>query len=117
MQAEKIKWVREMDDTIGDFVHNEFARYGEQNNVVLNYDEFCLVAENSDGKIIGVITGWAYYNEVQAFHSDTAGNGRLVRNKVEEAILNQSRRLVAEPEADLSLLELRDFELDEIPSA
>ena len=64
MQAEKIKWVREMDDTIGDFVHNEFARYGEQNNVVLNYDEFCLVAENSDGKIIGVITGWAYYNEV-----------------------------------------------------
>ena len=54
----------------------------------------------------------AYYNEVQAFHSDTAGNGRLVRNKVEEAILNQSRRLVAEPEADLSLLELRDFELD-----
>ena len=59
----------------------------------------------------------AYYNEVQAFHSDTAGNGRLVRNKVEEAILNQSRRLVAEREADLSLLELRDFELDEIPSA
>ena len=59
----------------------------------------------------------AYYNEVQAFHSDTAGNGRLVRNKVEEAILNQSRRLVAEPDADLSLLELRDFQLDESPSA
>lgn len=57
----------------------------------------------------------AYYNQVQAFHSDTAGNGRLVRNKVEEAILNQSRRLVAEPEADLSLLELRDFQLDDIP--
>ena len=50
-----------------------------------------------------------YYNEVQAHHADTAGNGRLVRNKVEEAILNQSRRLVAEPEADLSLLKVCDF--------
>ncbi len=56
----------------------------------------------------------AFYNKVQAEHSDTAGNGRLVRNKVEEAILNQSRRLVAEPDADLSLLQLKDFQLDEI---
>jgi len=54
-----------------------------------------------------------FYNKVQAEHSDTAGNGRLVRNKVEEAILNQSRRLVAEPDADLSLLRLGDFELEE----
>ena len=54
-----------------------------------------------------------FYNRVQAEHSDTAGNGRLVRNKVEEAILNQSRRLVAEPDADLSLLKLGDFELEE----
>ncbi len=54
-----------------------------------------------------------FYNKVQAEHSDTAGNGRLVRNKVEEAILNQSRRLVAEPDADLSLLQLGDFELEE----
>ncbi|MDO4977031.1 MAG: AAA family ATPase [Eubacteriales bacterium] len=54
----------------------------------------------------------AYYTKVQATNPDTAGNGRLVRNKVEEAILNQSRRLVAEPEADLSLLILGDFVLE-----
>ncbi len=53
-----------------------------------------------------------YYNKIQATCPDTAGNGRLVRNEVEEAILNQSRRLIAEPEADLSILQLNDFNLD-----
>lgn len=56
----------------------------------------------------------AYFNAVQALRAATAGNGRLVRNKVEEAILNHSRRLVAEPEADLSLLTSRDFSLDDV---
>ncbi len=55
----------------------------------------------------------AYYTRVQLTNPDTAGNGRLVRNKVEEAILNQSRRLVAEPEADLSLLLAEDFVLED----
>lgn len=54
-----------------------------------------------------------YYNTVQMVRAKDAGNGRLVRNKVEDAILNQSRRLVAEPDADLSLLKLMDFELDD----
>ncbi|MBQ6551468.1 MAG: AAA family ATPase [Lachnospiraceae bacterium] len=56
----------------------------------------------------------AYFNAVQAVRASTAGNGRLVRNKIEEAILNQSRRLVAEPDADLSLLTSRDFDLTDI---
>lgn len=55
-----------------------------------------------------------YFNFVQATRSATAGNGRLVRNKIEDAILNQSRRLVAEPDADLSLLTSRDFDLSDI---
>lgn len=55
-----------------------------------------------------------YYNAVQAVKASTAGNGRLVRNKIEEAILNQSRRLVAEPDADMTLLTSRDFVLDDI---
>lgn len=55
----------------------------------------------------------AYFDFVQATRAKDAGNGRLVRNKVEEAILNQSRRLVAEPDADLSLLLEMDFELEE----
>lgn len=53
-----------------------------------------------------------YFNFVQATRAMDAGNGRLVRNKIEEAILNQSRRLVAEPEEDMSLLKIADFDLD-----
>ncbi len=54
-----------------------------------------------------------FYAKVQATRPMDAGNGRLVRNKIEEAILNQSRRLVAEKDADMSLLLLIDFELSE----
>ncbi len=56
----------------------------------------------------------SYFNAVQALRASDAGNGRLARNKIEEAILNQSRRLVAEPDADLSLLTSLDFDLDDI---
>ena len=48
---------------MGEFINKEFSAYGEQNGVVLNYDEFCFAAEE-DGNILGVITGRAYYNEV-----------------------------------------------------
>ena len=64
------------DETIGDFIHNEFTRYGIQNGVTLNYDEFCFAAENADGKIIGVITGRAYYNEVHIGDLIVAENHR-----------------------------------------
>ncbi len=64
-----------------------------------------------EGAEISLLT---YFNFVQATRSATAGNGRLVRNKIEEAILNQSRRLVAEPDSDLSLLTSRDFDLSDI---
>ena len=56
----------------------------------------------------------AYYNAVQAVRAKDAGNGRLVRNKIEDAILNQSRRLVKESDADLSLLVSEDFDLSDI---
>ena len=59
-----IRRVDEEDEAVGNFIHNEFTRYGIQNGVVLNYDEFCFTAENADGKIIGAITGRAYYNEI-----------------------------------------------------
>ena len=50
-----------------------------------------------------------FFNQVQATNAREAGNGRLVRNKVEEAILNQSKRLIAEPNADMSVLNEMDF--------
>lgn len=52
-----------------------------------------------------------YYGRRQAEDAATAGNGRLARNTLEQAILNQSRRLVAEPSAPLELLLPGDFEV------
>ena len=45
-----------------------------------------------------------YYKRRQALDSRTAGNSRLARNMLEKAIFNQSRRLVAEPAAELDLI-------------
>ncbi len=59
-----IRRIDEEDPRVGDFIHEGFTRYGKQNNVTLNYDGFCFAAENAEGKITGVITGHAYYNEV-----------------------------------------------------
>ena len=54
-----------------------------------------------------------YYKRRQALDSCTAGNGRLARNTLEKAIFNQSRRLVAEPAAELDLILPGDLEFEE----
>ena len=51
-----------------------------------------------------------YFDEVQAFRAADAGNGRMARNMIEAAIVKQSRRLASEPEGELSVLLLKDFE-------
>ena len=53
-----------------------------------------------------------YYKRRQALDSRTAGNGRLARNTLEKAIFNQSRRLVAEPSAELDLILPGDLEFE-----
>ena len=79
------------DQEIGDFLHEEFSEYGEKNGVALNYDEFCFAATDPGGKIAGVITGRAYYNEVHigdlivgAEHRRSGLGSRLV-SAVEDA--------------------------------
>ncbi len=52
-----------------------------------------------------------YYGRRQAEDARTAGNGRLARNTLEKAIFNQSRRLVAEPAAELDVILPSDLEL------
>ena len=54
-----------------------------------------------------------YYKRRQALDSRPAGNGRLARNTLEKAIFNQSRRLVAEPAAELDLILPGDLEFEE----
>ena len=51
----------------------------------------------------------AYFDKVQAAEASEAGNGRLARNTIEEAILTQSGRIVNEDNPDLSLLKAEDF--------
>ncbi|MBR4462679.1 MAG: GNAT family N-acetyltransferase [Erysipelotrichaceae bacterium] len=60
----KIRRVNEEDERIGRFIHDEFLSYSEENEIPLDYDSFCYTAENEEGKIIGVITGHAFYDEV-----------------------------------------------------
>ena len=52
-----------------------------------------------------------FYERRQAEDARTAGNGRLARNTLEKAIFNQSRRLVAEPAAELDVILPSDLEL------
>ncbi len=65
---------------------------------------------NLDESCREVLIKW--YDEQQAADAATNGNGRMARNVLEKAILNQAKRLVADADADLALLLPGDFELD-----
>ena len=77
-------------EEIGAFINEGFARYGRQNGVALNYDGFCFVARGGDGRIIGAVTGRAYYDEVHigdliiAEEHRRKGLGRRLCRAVEE---------------------------------
>ncbi|MEE3487053.1 MAG: AAA family ATPase [Bulleidia sp.] len=53
----------------------------------------------------------AYFDKVQSINSAEAGNGRLARNVIEEAILKQADRLVKDPSRPMDELHLQDFDL------
>ena len=52
-----------------------------------------------------------YFTMVQSKEDSTSGNGRLARNVVEVAILKQSRRVLMDENADISLLKQEDFDV------
>lgn len=55
-----------------------------------------------------------YFTIIQAKGDPNSGNGRLARNLVEDAILNQSKRLLEHPDDEnMSVLERIDFNLGE----
>jgi ribosomal protein S18 acetylase RimI-like enzyme len=49
---------------VGEFIHEGFSAYGRQSGVELNFEEFCFTAETAEGRIVGALTGRAYYDEV-----------------------------------------------------
>ncbi|MBQ1506254.1 MAG: AAA family ATPase, partial [Erysipelotrichales bacterium] len=55
----------------------------------------------------------AYFTAMQDDLLHVSGNGRTVRNKVEEAILRQSRRTLKDPDAVLNELTKEDFNLSD----
>jgi len=52
-----------------------------------------------------------HFAKIQASDSVRSGNGRLSRNLVEEAIVNQSKRLAKDKNAQIDILLLEDFDL------
>ncbi len=54
----------------------------------------------------------AYFTKTQNNPDEVSGNGRTARNKVEEAILRQSQRVLKEKDANLRELKKEDFRLD-----
>ena len=55
----------------------------------------------------------AYFDQVQKDDSARSGNGRLARNVVEKAIINQSNRLIDDLNGEINELKLIDFDLKE----
>jgi SpoVK/Ycf46/Vps4 family AAA+-type ATPase len=53
-----------------------------------------------------------YYTRKQAEDARENGNGRMARNLVESAIINQSKRLIAEKNEDFTTILLRDFDFN-----
>jgi len=89
-----IRRVEDDEPRIGEFIGKEFADYAVQNGVELNYDDFCFV-EEEDGKILGAITGRAYYDEVHVVDlivdpvCRRSGLGSRLVATVEEAYKNK----------------------------
>ncbi len=54
-----------------------------------------------------------YFTIIQAKGDPNSGNGRLARNKVEEAILKQAKRILNNPDDDINELRFEDFNLSE----
>lgn len=51
-----------------------------------------------------------YFEEKQKTDSQRSGNGRMARNLIEQAMINQAKRLIVEKEASINQLKLSDFD-------
>lgn len=58
-----IDYTESLDDDLCGIIDSEFDKFAEKNNVVCNYEAFAFTAKE-DNKVVGVIKGHSYYNEV-----------------------------------------------------
>ena len=58
-----IEFKENLDEELDEKISIEFKKYADKNGIARNYMPFAFVAEDDD-KLVGVITGNAYYNEV-----------------------------------------------------
>ncbi len=73
------------------------------NNIAQSMDY--EIADDAQSKLLN------YFEKIQTNRAKNSGNGRLARNVIEEASLSQATRLMKEPNASLTLLEAKDFNL------
>lgn len=59
----KIEFINNTDEKIYKIIDEEFNKYAKQNEVVCNYEPFTFLAKEDD-KIVGIITGHSYYEEI-----------------------------------------------------
>ncbi len=59
----KIEYQKNLDKELYEVIDNGFNQYALKNEVVCDYQSFAFVAKEED-KLLGVITGNAYYQEV-----------------------------------------------------
>lgn len=60
MQVLKVDFGEEY---LGELIDQEFNKYARKYNIRVDYNDFCFVAKDDD-KVIGILVGHSYYNEV-----------------------------------------------------
>ena len=51
------------EENLGELIDQEFNKYARKYNIRVDYNDFCFVAKDDD-KVIGILVGHSYYNEV-----------------------------------------------------
>lgn len=88
-----IKRVGEEYTAAGNFINKAFTDYALKSEVALNFEEYCFVAEDDEGKIVGAVTGRAYYNEVHIgdLIVDSACRGQKIGTKLVRTVEDEYR--------------------------
>ena len=58
-----IEYKENLDEEFYKIIDTEFNKYATKNGVTCNYQPFNFIAKEN-GKVVGIITGHSYYNEV-----------------------------------------------------